>query len=147
LVRWPAICAIVVTFLLWGAGAARSVTCEECQEFDKNRAVSQQQLSQKEKDLEAFFKKKEFQKVTEVRNQITELRKKIMELQDKSKDCREACRPDVIKEAECRKLRSEINALESTPSDVEADAEKVDGLYRDLRGCNEELQELRKGRK
>jgi len=137
-------CVILGSFLLCGAGAARSITCEECQGLDKNRAVAQQELNQKEKDLETSFKKKAYQKVTEIRNHITDLRKKLMDLRDKSKDCRDACRPDVIKEAECRKLRSEINVLESSPSEAEANVEKVDGLYRDLRRCNKELQELRK---
>jgi hypothetical protein len=147
LVRWSAICAIVVALLLWGVGAARSLTCEECQEFDKNKAVTQQDLNQKEKTLDAAFKKKDFQKVTDIRNQITDLRKKLMELKDKSKDCKDACKPDVIKIAECRKLRGEINSLESAPSGGEADADKVDALYRDLRQCNKDLEELNKRRK
>jgi uncharacterized coiled-coil DUF342 family protein len=138
---------IVVALLLWGVAAARSLTCEECQEFDKNKAVTQQDLNQKEKVLETSFKKKDFQKVTEIRNQITALRKKLMELKDKSQDCKDACKPDVIKVAECRKLRNEINALESTPSGAEADADKVDALYRDLRQCNKDLEELKKRRK
>jgi len=147
LVRCSAICAIIVALLLWGPGAALSVTCEECQELDKNKAVAQQDLTQKENALETFFKKKDFQKVTDTRNQITELRKKLMDLKDKSKDCKDACKPDVLKEAECRKLRGEINTLESAPSGAEADAEKVDTLYRDLRQCNKDLEELKKGRK
>jgi predicted RNase H-like nuclease (RuvC/YqgF family) len=147
LVRWSAICAIVVALLLWGAGAARSITCDECQELDKSKAVAQQDLTQKEKALETSFKKKDFQKVTDIRNQITDLRKKLMELKDKSQNCKDACKPDVIKEAECRKLRGEINTLESNPSGAEADADKVDNLYRDLRQCNKDFEELKKGRK
>jgi predicted RNase H-like nuclease (RuvC/YqgF family) len=147
LVRWSAICAIVVALLLWGAGAARSITCDECQELDKNKAVAQQDLTQKEKALETSFKKKDFQKVTDIRNQITELRKKLMEFKDKSQNCKDACKPDVIKEAECRKLRREINTLESTPSGAEADADKLDALYRDLRQCNKDFEELKKRRK
>jgi predicted RNase H-like nuclease (RuvC/YqgF family) len=147
LIRWTAILPIVAALLLYSAGAAHCVTCDECQELEKNRGVTQQELTQKEKDLETAFKRKEFQKVTEIRNQITDLRKKLMEMQDKSKDCKNACKPDVIKEAQCRKLLSEINTLESTPSGTEAGTEKLDGLYRDLRKCNQELQELKKGRK
>lgn len=147
MVRWSAICAIVVVLLLWGAGPASCLTCEECQELDKNRAVNQQDLTQKEKTLETAFKKKDFQKVTDIRNQITELRKKLMDSKDKSKDCKDACKPDVIKVAECRKLRGEISSLESTPSGAEADADKVDALYRDLRQCNKDLEELIKRRK
>ncbi len=148
MVRGTAICAIVGALVLCSAGLARSVTCDECQETEKNKAVTQQDLNQKEKDLETAFKKKAFQKVTEIRNQITDLRKKLMEMQDKSKDCKDACKPDVIKEAECTKLRGEINTLESDSSGAEADtekAEKVDTLYRDLRKCNKDLQELKKG--
>ena len=140
-------CVFIGSFLLGGAGVACSITCEECQELDKNRAVTQQELEQKEKDLETSFKKKAFQKVTEIRALITDLRKKLMDLKDKSKDCRDACRPDVIKEDQCRKLRSEINILESSPPQAEPNMEKLDGLYRDLRRCNKELQELRKERK
>lgn len=147
MVRWSAIYAIVVVLLVWGPGTALCLTCEECQELDKNKAVTQQDLTQKERALEPAFKKKDFQKVTDIRNQITELRKKLMDLKDKSKDCKDACKPDVIKVAECRKLRSEINSLESTPSGKEADADKVDTLYRDLRQCNKDLEELKKRRK
>lgn len=147
MVRCSSICAIIVSLLLWGPGTALSVTCEECQELDKNKAVAQQDLTQKENALETFFKKKDFQKVTDTRNQITELRKKLMDLKDKSKDCKDACKPDVLKDAECRKLRGEINTLESAPSGAEADAEKVDTLYRDLRQCNKDLEELKKRRK
>ncbi len=146
MVRWTAICTIVAVLLMWAAGPARCVTCDECQELDKNKAVTQQELTQKEKDLETSFKKKEFQKVTEIRILITDLRKKLMDIEDKSKDCRDACKPDVIKEAKCRKLRGEINTLESAPSGTGTDAEKVDALYRDLRQCNKELQELKRGR-
>jgi predicted RNase H-like nuclease (RuvC/YqgF family) len=142
-----AITAIVVALLLCVTGAARCITCDECQELEKNKGVNQQELTQKEKDLETSFKRKEFQKVTEIRNQITDLRKKLMEIEDKSKGCKDACKPDVIKEAQCRKLRNEINTLESTPSGTEKDTEKLDGLYRDLRKCNKDLQELRSGRK
>jgi hypothetical protein len=123
------------------------VTCDECQELDKNKAVTQQELNQKEKDLETSFKRKEFQKVTEIRTQITDLRKKLLEMQDKGKDCKDACKPEVIKEAQCRKLIGEINTLESAPSGTQKDTEKVDGLYRDLRQCNKDLQELRRGPK
>ncbi|MGO9566289.1 MAG: hypothetical protein ACLP5H_01985 [Desulfomonilaceae bacterium] len=147
MVRGTAICLIVAAFLLGGAGSALSLTCEECQELDKNKAVTQQDLTQKEKALETSFKKKDFQKVTDIRNQITDLRKKLMDLKDKSQNCKDACKPDVVKDAECKKLRGEINTVESTPSEAEAEAEKVDGLYRDLRHCNKELQELKKGRK
>ncbi len=138
---------ISIACLVWGAASARSATCEECQELDKIKAVAQQQLTEKEKALEAEFKKKAFQKVTEIRSDINNLRKKLMELEDKSKGCQDACKPDVIKNLECQKLRSEINALETAPSGHEADAKKVDELYRDLRRCNKELRELKSGQK
>ena len=147
MVRWSAICTIVVALLLWGVGAALSLTCEECQELDKNKAVTQQDLTQKEKTLETAFKRKDFQKVTDIRKQITDLRKKLMDLKDKSLNCKDACKPDVIKEAECRKLKGDINTLELNPSGAEADAEKVDTLYRDLRQCNKDLEEFKKRRK
>ena len=60
------------------------MTCEECQDLDKNKAVAQQQLTEKEKALETEFKKKAFQKVTEIRSDITNLRKKLMELEDRA---------------------------------------------------------------
>lgn len=147
MVHRTAICVIVWALVFCSAGVARSITCDECQEIEKNKAVTQQDLTQKEKDLETAFKKKEFQKVTEIRNQITDLRKKLIDFMDKGKDCKAACKPEVIKEAECKKLRGEINTMESASSNTEADAEKVDALYRDLRKCNKELQELKKGQK
>lgn len=145
--QWTAISWVVAALLLSGTEVARSITCDECQELDKNKVVTQQQLNQKEKELESWFKKKAFQKVTEVRNEITDLRKKMMEFDDKQKNCRDACKPEVIKEAECRKLRNEINTLESAPSEENSTTEKVDALYRDLRRCNKELEELTKERK
>ena len=94
----------------------------------------------------------------------------MLELRSKDEECRNACRPDVVKAAECSKIREEIIKLEN-PSESEekpkekseekpetkpqekqeqkseAEIAKIDGLYRDLQRCNKELRQLKKTEK
>jgi hypothetical protein len=161
---------IIGALTILAVGQVRAVTCEECKEIDKNKQQIQEEVNSKEKDLSAAFEKKEFKKVREIRTKITELRKKMLELRSKDEECREACRPDVVKTAECSKIRDEIikleDALESANKPAEKSEEKpeekaqakqeqkpddqiakIDGLYRDLQRCNKELRQLKKTEK
>ena len=112
LIRINTILIIVGALIIFIVGQVRAVTCEECREIEKNRQQIQEDVNSKEKDLNTAFEKKEFKKVREIRLSITELRKKIIELRSKDEECRNACRPDVVKAAECSKIREEIIKLE-----------------------------------
>jgi hypothetical protein len=162
LARVNTILIIVGALMIFTVGQVRAVTCEECREIEKNRQQIQEDVNSKEKDLNAAFEKKEFKKVREIRLSITELRKKIIELRSKDEECRNACRPDVVKAAECSKIREEIIKLEDSSKPDEKPAEKsegkseakseaeiakIDGLYRDLQRCNKELRQLKKTEK
>jgi len=124
--------------------SASAITCDECQDLDKKRSLVQQELTQKDKDLDAAFKKRQFQKVTQIRNDVTALRKKLLEFKSSEDDCKKACRPEVVKDSQCRKIMTDIAKLEDSQ---EVDTSKVDSLYRDLSKCRRELEKLKKGEK
>jgi len=126
------------------AQSASAITCDECQDLDKKRSLVQQELTQKDKDLDAAFKKRQFQKVTQIRNDVTALRKKLLEFKSSEDDCKKACRPEVVKDSQCRKIMTDIAKLEDSQ---EVDTSKVDSLYRDLSKCRRELEKLKKGEK
>jgi len=129
--------------LLCGQALA-GMTCEECQERDKKKSLVQQELTQKDKDLDAAFKKRQFQKVTQIRKEVTALRKKLLEFKGDEEECKKACRPEIVKEAQCRKIMNDIVKLEDSS---DTDTEKVDSLYRDLAKCHRELEQLKKREK
>lgn len=135
---------IVGVLGLFCAQALAAMTCEECQERDKKRSLVQQELTQKDKDLDAAFKKRQFHKVTQIRKEVTALRKKLLEFRGDEEECKKACRPEVVKEAQCRKLINDIIKLEDSS---EVDTAKVDSLYRDLAKCHRDLEQLKKSEK
>ncbi len=124
-------------------GIAQAITCDECREIEKNRASLEREISHRETSLKAAFDKKKFHEVTQIQKQIVDLRKSLIELQKKDVGCKDACQPDLVKETECNRIRSEIVKLEQDPA---ADVEKVDTLYRDLANCNKDLAQLKKSR-
>ncbi len=145
---------IVGSLVIFTAVQLSAMTCEECREIEKNKTEAQREITDKEKDLTTAFDKKEFLKVRDIRSKITELRKKLLDLRAKDEECRQACRPDVIKAAECTKIRDEILKLEDESKSEEKPQEKsedqiakIDTLYRDLQRCNKELKQLNKTRK
>ncbi len=167
LIRINKILIIVGALTIFTVGQVRAVTCEECREIEKDKHQIQEDVISKEKDLNTAFEKKEFGKVREIRGKITELRKKMLELRSKDDECKDACRPGVIKAAECSKIREEIIKLEDSLGSADKSGErseekseersqekqeqksedqiaKIDGLYRDLQRCNKELRQLKK---
>ncbi|MGO9116202.1 MAG: hypothetical protein ACLQPD_01175 [Desulfomonilaceae bacterium] len=144
----------VGSLVIFTAAQLSAMTCEECREIEKTKAETQQEITAKDKDLTTAFEKKEFLKVRDIRNKVTELRKKLLDLRAKDEECRQACRPDVIKAAECSKIREEIIKLEDESKPEEEPKEKseeqiakIDALYRDLQRCNKELKEFKKTQK
>jgi hypothetical protein len=136
--------SLITASLLLCAQGAGAITCEECREMDKKRSLLAQEISQKDKDLTAAFDKKQFKKVTQMRSEVTALRKKYLEFKGSEEECKKACRPDAIKNGECRKIMVDIVKLEDAE---EVNTEKVDSLYRDLYKCKKELEQLKKGEK
>ena len=135
---------LIAASLLLCAQGAGAITCEECRELDKKRGLLAQEISQKDKDLTAAFDKKQFKKVSQIRNEVTALRKKYLEFKGGEDDCKKACRPDAIKNAECRQIMADIVRLEDSE---DVNTEKVDSLYKDLYKCKKELEQLKKGEK
>ncbi|HTY26046.1 MAG TPA: hypothetical protein VMC85_23150 [Desulfomonilaceae bacterium] len=127
-------------------GRVNAITCDECRETEKNKVRIQQEITAKDQDLKTAFEKKEFQKVRDIRNRVTEMRKQLNELRANDDKCKDACRPDVVKTAECAKIREEILKTEDESQSREQ-IEKVDALYRDLLRCNNELKLLKKSDK
>jgi len=143
---------IVIGFLaIFSAVQVNATTCEECREIEKTKTETQHDITEKEKDLASASEKKEFKRVLEIRANLTNLRKKVLDLKNKDEECKQACRPDVVKTAECSRIRDEILKLEdeSKPEDEPQEKSvdqiaKIDGLYRDLQRCNKDLTELKK---
>ncbi len=137
------LCAVLLV-LANGSAYALTVTCDECRELDKERARTQLDLSRKERYMETAFKKKEFKRVTEIREEITELRRTLLKLRSKEPECKIACRPDVVKAATCKKLVREIFELDKDELTTKEDRQKIDEKYNELETCNRDLKELRK---
>ena len=146
---------ILFAFLVvFTAVQVSALTCEECRQIEKSKMETQQDITEKEKDLSTASEKKEFKKVLEIRSKLIDLRKKIVDFRTKDDECKQACRPDVIKAAECSKIRDEILKTEDESKSEEQPQEKsedeiakIDALYRDLQRCNKELRQLKKTEK
>lgn len=134
--------ACLALFTSVPAGAV-SLTCDECREFDKKRAQTQMELARKERQLDKAFKKKEFRKVTGIREHITELRRKLLTLKSREPECKIACRPDVVKEAYCKKIIGDIVKMNESQLMTKEDRDKIDERYRDLADCNRDWEKLR----
>jgi hypothetical protein len=138
--------ALLGVWLLAWSGAALAVTCEECRDMEKQKAALGQQIGDEAKKIQEAMDKKQFPQALEIRNRVNEMRKRVNEITLRvEKECRDACRPDVVKAAECGRIRQEIASLDSSNLPP-ADQEKVDRLYRDLLRCNEDLVQLQKTR-
>jgi hypothetical protein len=134
---------MVVTILAftWFGGMAQAVTCAECKEIKKQQASLEHDVTQNETVLQQAFEKKRFQDVTEIRRKLLDLKKNLVEIQRRGLGCADACRPDMMKQDECQRIRTEIIQLEGnagTPVD------RIDALYRNLADCNKELAKVKK---
>jgi hypothetical protein len=122
--------------------SAHALTCEECKELNKTKQSILQQLLKKDEELNAAFNKKNFSEVGEIRNKMIELRKKMIELRGSDEKCEEACKPDIVKGTECRKIAEDILRLEAAENT--ADDAQVDDLYRQFKTCNTQWEKLKK---
>ena len=111
--------------------------------MDRERSRVQLELTKNEREMERAFKKKEFRKVTDLRNAIVELRRKHLTLKSKQPECKVACRPDVVKQAECAKIVAELAAKDTEDLSSSTEREKIDERYKDLVTCNRELKRLK----
>lgn len=139
--RSTAACIIFSSIFILSVGPAYTLTCDECKEMYKNKVSIQQELQQKDTELNAAFKAKQFQQVNDLRARMLELRKKMIELRASDEKCEQACKPDVVKAAECKKLLDDLITLESEAA--EGNEAKVDALYREFRSCNDHLQKIK----
>lgn len=140
--RRAALAVMAAAVTLLAAGSAHSITCEECREIDKNVKAAQKELTEKAKELKNAFDKKEYSTVTQVRNRMNEIRLKLLELRKQTDNCRDACRPDVVKAAQCRKIKTEIAKLDTEGPQSADQKKRVDQFYRDLAACNRELRRI-----
>lgn len=137
---------MLLGFLVIAAGGqayGKSLSCDECREFDRERAQIHIEIAKKEREMERAFKRKEFRSVADLRTEINELRRKHLTLKGKESECKKACRPDVIKEVECAKIITELVGLDKGGNISESDLKKIDDRYKELVICNRELKKLR----
>lgn len=132
--------SIALVLIVW-SGLAQAITCEECKEIKRSRSLVESDIGRKEDALRQAYDKKKFQEVSDLRRQITDLKITLIDLQKKDVGCKDACRPDAMKEDECNMIRSEIVKLEG---DSASPIDKIDTLYRNLASCNRELAKIKK---
>lgn len=104
--------AVGIVALSWG-DVAFSITCTDCRDLQKQRSDVQVELARKERELDAAVTRKDFRKISSLRSEVNQLRVQLLNMRGRDEECAVACRPDVIKEAECFKLLEDIAALES----------------------------------
>jgi hypothetical protein len=121
----------------------QAITCDECQEIGNQKATIEQDLALKEQEIKSAFEQKKYHVVAEKNKQVTDLRRNLIDLQKKEAGCKEACKPELIKENECNRLRSEILKLEETATE-QGDVEPLDKLYRELAKCHKDLAQMKK---
>lgn len=130
---------------IYFADSVFAVTCEECREIEKNVSLLQRELKEKDVQLKDLFNKREFKKINEIQQRVDDITKELIKLKSSNNDCTDACKPDMIKKMECKKLCDEIVEMEGKPdSDNEQTKEKIDARYRELANCNSELEKLKK---
>jgi hypothetical protein len=133
---------VLLIFSLLSAGVAYPLTCDDCKAILKNKQSVQQELAQKDTELNAAFQNKNFKLVNDLRAKMLELRKKMIEFRSNDEQCEQVCKPDIVKAGECKKLMDEILRLESLSN--EADYNKIDVKYRDFQQCHHDLEKLKK---
>jgi len=124
------------------AGTALAITCDECRKIEKDMKERSAELADKKKELKTAFADAQFENVGQLRNRINELRVKLNDLRKNRSGCKEACKPEVVKQDRCRKIKLKIASMESEPEDSEDKNKRLDRLYNDLRRCNRELRDL-----
>ena len=143
--RSACLSTVVLVLVIGWTLAAPAITCKECREIEDQKLKLQEELEVKEKQLKAAYEAKRVREVTDVRTRIVELKRQLLDLRKDDAACRDACRPDVVKEAECNDLRTEILKLEEA-SESGGDVAAIDKLYKDLARCNEDLRRIKPAR-
>jgi len=134
---------IVMTLLVFVGGSwSHAITCAECREIEKTKRATNQELKDKRDEMQKANEEKQYHKVTLLSGQLAALRKKLVELDKKAEGCVTACKPDVVKREECQSIQSEIEKMESEPSQTEEQIKQIDDLYRNLLKCNKELRSV-----
>lgn len=134
--------AILMMLPVLIATPAFAITCEECQEIDKNRRAYSDELEQKSQELKAAFEKRAYDKVSQINVRLNDLRKQLAELSKHNQACVDACKPETVKAHECRGIKLEIRKLESEGLKAADQMKKIDDLYRDLLKCNQDLRRM-----
>jgi hypothetical protein len=140
--RWkiPAFLGILVCL---SAAPVFAMTCEECNEIDKSIASASQERTEQEAELQRAFAKRDSPKVAPTQKRIAALSKKLAELErTKAENCKDACKPEVIKKIECGKLLSEIAEMEADAASAESNKTQIDEKYKALLNCHKELKQL-----
>lgn len=136
---------LMAAIFVWlaGFGIADAITCEECLKMKQERRDIERELQKKERDLKSALARNKYDEMKRLNMEMTEMRKRQMELQRFDSQCRDACKPDAVKEAECSRLKEQIASLEQTGSSAPAEQQQVDRLYEQLLRCNQDLRRIR----
>lgn len=135
--------ALLGILVCLSAAPIYAMTCDECNELDQKMASADQEMKVQDAELQQAFQKKDLVKVNQIEKQIAALSKKLVELQtSKAANCKDACKPEVMKKTECGNILAEIAAMEADTRSAEANREKIDAKYKALLNCHRELQQF-----
>jgi hypothetical protein len=145
--KWK-ISAFLGILLCLSTAPALALTCDECNELDKNIELTSQEVATQEAELRSAFTKKDIAKANQAEKRIAALSKKLVELESsKAANCKDACKPEVMKRSECGKLLSEIAAMEADTRSAETSRENIDEKYKALLNCHKEQHQLSREKK
>jgi hypothetical protein len=137
------ISALFGILLCLSAAPILAMTCDECNELDQKTASTEQEIKTQDAELQNAFRKRDLAKVNQVEKQIAALSKKLVELRtSKDANCKDACKPEVMKKTECGAILAEIAAMEADSGSAETNKAKIDEKYKALLNCHKELQQL-----
>jgi hypothetical protein len=140
--RWQIPAFLGILFCL-SAASVFAMTCEECKEIEKDIASASQERTEQEAELQRVFSKRDVSKASQIERRIATLSKKLAELErTKAANCKDACKPEVIKKTACGKLLSEIAEMEADAAAAENNKASIDDKYKALLNCHKELQRL-----
>jgi hypothetical protein len=136
------IAVLVGTLLCLATMQAYAMSCDECKELEANIAATDQELKRQEAEIERAYQKKDLSKITQNQKRLAEISRKLLELKKQTPQCKDACRPDVVKRAECGALLAEIAMMESDAVQAQTSTERIDAKYKALLNCHQELEQL-----
>ena len=131
------LCFLVFFSVLFSPSLALALTCDDCLKMQAEISSLEGEAKELETQFDALYKKREFPKLTPLQTRQNAINKRLLELKKNEPQCKDLCKPDARKMADCRKILSEI-----VQKEADSPSSGVDGLYKNLANCYNEYREL-----